>query len=180
MITTGFTFNSGHSESYGIVVDPTSRIILPEKRRILTDIPGRSGYHVQSDGTYLARQESFHCYYVKPDNMSLADSARRIALWLSGEGRLEFDNEPGKYYDAFVVGAPPQQRHLKYGEFNVTFCYSPPFAYTEKQEQTATITSNSGFILLPVNGTADTPCRIIIKNMGNRVIQNIRVTRSIQ
>ena len=180
MITTGFTFNSAHSDSFGIVVDPTQRIILPEKRRILTNIPGRSGYRVQSDGTYLARQETFHCYYKKPSDISLADSARRIALWLSGEGQLEFDNEPGKYYDAFVVGAPPQVRHLKYGEFDVTFCYSPPFAYTEMQEYSAIIVSNDGSLLLPVNGTADTPCRIIIRNVSNTVIQHIRVTRSVQ
>ncbi|MBQ7436107.1 MAG: phage tail family protein [Oscillospiraceae bacterium] len=180
MITTGFTFNSGHSQSYGIVVNPTQRIILPEKRRVMIEIPGRSGYHSQSDGTYLAREETFHCYYVRPENISLADSARRIALWLSGEGRLEFDNEPGKYYDAFVVGAPPQIRHLQYGEFDVTFCYSPPFAYTEIQQESDTIVSNSGYIFLPVNGTADTPCRIIIKNVGTRTINNLRVTRSVQ
>ncbi len=181
MVTTGFTFNGVHSSTYGIVVDPTQRIIFPEKRRILTDIPGRSGYHAYTDGTYLARQETFHCYFKKPSEISLADAARNIALWLNAENaQLFFDNEPEKYYWAFVVGALPQERHLKYGEFDLTFCYSPPFAYTEAKERKFTITTNSGSISIPVGGTAETPCRIIIKNVGASVINNLRLTRKVQ
>ena len=181
MVTTGFTFNAVHSEIYGIVVDPSQRIILPEKRRILTDVPGRSGTNVYTDGTYLTRQETFHCYYKRPENKSLADSARDIALWLSAEdATLIFDNEPDKFYYAFVVGATPQVRHLKYGEFDLTFCYSPPFAYTAMQELVFTITSNSGTVEIPVLGTAETPCRIIIKNVGTQVINNLRVARKVQ
>lgn len=181
MVTTGFTFNGVHSEHYGIVVNPSQRIIFPEKRRIMTDVPGRSGYHVYTDGTFLPRQETFHCYFKKPAEISLADAARNIALWLNAENaQLIFDNEPDKFYYAFVIGALPQERHLKYGEFDLTFCYSPPFAYTEMKEIVMIITSNTGEIQIPVIGTADTPVRITIRNIGNKVINNIRVIRKVQ
>lgn len=179
MITTGFTYAGLHSSTFGIVCDPKSRIIFPEKRRVITEIAGRSGHHMQTDGTYRARQESFHCYFKKPDNKTLAESAREIAVWLSSDGVLQFDNEPDKFYDAYVSGALPQDRHLKYGEFDLMFNYSPPFAYTAIKQVQQVITASGGTIAAVMNGTVDTPVRIIIRNTGNTIIQNMRVSRKL-
>lgn len=178
MVTTGFKFRNVSSKLYGIVCDPTTRMLLPEKRRTIVDIPGRSGVYMQTDGTYLVRSETFHCYFIKPENKTLAEAARDIAAWLSQDGRIEFDNEPNKYYDAYFTGAVPSTRHLHYGEFDLTFAYSPPFAYTETQQIIATVRSEADSVIVPVNGTADTPCRIIIVNNGSTTLNNIRVTRS--
>lgn len=179
MINTGFTYAGAHSSRFGIVCDPTTRIIFPEKRRMITDIAGRSGVHMHTDGTYLARQESFHCYFVKPAGKTVAESARDIAAWLSSDGVLQFDNEPDKYYDAFVSGALPQERHLKYGEFDLLFTYSPPFAYTAMKQVLQVITASGGSIACQMDGTVDTPVRIIIRNTGNTIIQNMRVSRKV-
>ncbi len=180
MITTGFTFCGKHSDEFGIVCDPQTRILIPAKRRTIVTIPGRSGYYINSDGTYDARVETFHCYFKKPDNVPLADQARKIAYWLSADGLLAFDNEPDKYYDAYFSAAPPQVRHLKYGEFDLEFTYSPPFAHTTQKYVISTVKSSNNGIVIPVDGTADTPCRIIIKNVGSTTIRNIKVTRQIE
>ena len=180
MITTGFTFALQHSSKFGIVCDPTTRILLPEKRRNMVDIPGRSGAHMHTDGTYRVRQEIFHCYYIPQNGKSLSDATRDIAAWLAKDGVLVFDNEPDKYYTAYFTGAIPSVRHLKYGEFDLTFTYSPPFAYTETKQVVKSITSAEDFVMAIVNGTADTPCRIIIKNEGATTISNIRIKRSLQ
>lgn len=181
MITTGFKYGNYHSSNFGIVCDPSTRIIFPEKRRMITDIAGRSGHHVHTDGTYLVRQESFHCYFKKElvGGKSLADSARDIAAWLANDGVLQFDNEPDKYYDAYVTGALPQERHLKYGEFDLVFNYNPPFAYTAMKEVRYTLTASGGSLEALMEGTVDTPCRIIIRNTGNTIIRNLRVSRSL-
>lgn len=179
MITTGFTYNGIHSSVFGIVCDPQSRIILPEKRRVVTEIPGRSGHHMHSDGTYSSRQESFHCYFKKLSGKTIAESARDIAAWLSNDGVLQFDNEPDKFYDAYASGALPQERHLHYGEFDLTMTYSPPFAYTSNKQEQAVISASGGTMSAVMNGTVDTPVRIVIRNTGNTIIQNMRISRKL-
>ena len=179
MITTGFKYGNYHSSSFGIVCDPSTRIIFPEKRRMITDIAGRSGHHVHTDGTYLVRQESFHCYFTKPSGKTLAEAARDIAAWLANDGVLQFDNEPDKYYDAYVTGSLPQERHLKYGEFDLVFNYNPPFAYTAMKEVRYQLIASGGSLQAQMDGTVDTPCRIIIRNSGNTIIRNLRVSRSL-
>lgn len=180
MITTGFTYAGIHSSTFGIICDPTTRVILPEKRRMVTDIAGKSGHHMQSDGTYLAREESFHCYFKKLEGKTIAESARDIAAWLSTDGALQFDNEPDKFYDAYVSGALPQARHLQYGEFDLTFTYNPPFAYTAMQNNRGEISASGGYIDVEMRGTVATPCRIVIRNTGNTIIQNMRISRSLK
>lgn len=175
---TGFTFAGVHSSVHNIICDPSSRQLIPEKRRNLITIPGRSGSYSQEDGAYNDRSESFVCYYTKKDDSDISQQARKIAAWLATGGVLCFDNEPDKFYDAYFSGAPPLTKHLKYGEFELTFTYSPPFAYTAQQDLVETITSENDTITINTYGTAPTPCRMIIRNTGATTIQNLRITHA--
>ena len=94
----GFTFNGVHSSEFNIYCDPASRQLIPEKRRSLTVVPGRSGSFAQTDGAYNDRSESFTCYYTRQPGTDIARQAREIAAWLSENGVLRFDSEPDKYY----------------------------------------------------------------------------------
>ncbi|MCL2751869.1 MAG: phage tail family protein [Firmicutes bacterium] len=176
MITTGFTYRGVHSSKYNIICDPTSRQLIPERRRNTITVPGRSGSYKQEDGAYNDRSESFRCYYTKREDSNISLQAREIAAWLATEGTLCFDNEPDKYYDAYFAGSPPLTKHLKYGEFDLSFTYSPPFAYTAPQSLIVTLTNEGDEIKIPVAGTAPTPFRIIIKNNGDTVIENLRIS----
>ena len=171
----GFTFNGIHSSQFNIYCDPSSRILLPEKRRTQTTVPGRSGVYVQEDGAYNSRSESFTCTYTRKPGTDIAHQARDISLWLSKNGVLRFDSEPDKCYDAFFTGALPLTRHLMYGEFSLTFTYSPPFAYTEQQAIQRTLTEAEETVTIDSDATAPTPCRIIIDNTGTTTIQNLRI-----
>lgn len=175
-MTRGFTFNGVHSSHFHIICDPASRQLLPEKRRQLVAVPGRSGSYHQDEGAYNDRSETFTCYYTRAAGSDTATQAREIAAWLSENGVLSFDNEPDKFYNAFFSGAPPLSKHLAYGQFDLTFTYSPPFAYTAQQSVRQIVTGEADQIVLPVAGTAPTPCRIIIESAGNTVIRNLRIT----
>lgn len=175
MVTTGFTFRGVHSSEFGIICDPQSRQLIPERRRNLLVVPGRSGSVRQDDGTYEDRTEQFTCYYIPGPGENVSLKAREIAAWLAEDGILSFDNEPEKMYDAFFTGSPTLAKHLKYGEFKLTFTYSPPFAYTAQQSLTQNITSNNDTMQILVDGTAPTPCRIIIRNVGNTTINTLHI-----
>lgn len=180
MITTGFSFRGKHSSEFNIICDPSSRQLLPEKRRNPITIPGRSGSYSQEDGAFNDRSESFVCYYTKKNDSDISRQAREIAAWLAEGGALCFDNEPDKFYDAYFVGALPLTKHLKYGEFELTFTYSPPFAYTAPQDLVKTVTSEGDPIIIQAHGTAPTPIRLIIRNTGSTTIQNIRLTHEVR
>ena len=171
----GFTFNGIHSSEFNIYCNPSSRQLIPEKRRSLVTVPGRSGSYVQEDGAFNDRSESFTCYYTRQPDSNISLQAREIAAWLSQDGVLCFDNEPDKFYTAKFTGAPPLTKHLMYGEFELTFTYSPPVAYTAQQSIVRTVAGEGDTVTIPVAGTAPTPCRIIIVNNGDTVIENLRI-----
>ena len=176
MITTGFTFRGVHSSEYNIICDPTSRQLMPERRRNTITIAGRSGSYKQDDGSYNDRTETFTCYYIKKDDSNISEQAREIAAWLATDGELCFDNEPDKFYTAYFNGPLQLTKHLKYGEFELSFTYSPPFAYTAQQSQTTRVRSESNVILIKSSGTEKTPCRLIVVNNGNTTIKNLNIT----
>ena len=169
----GFTFNDRHSSEFGITYKADSRVLLPEKRRSGIMVPGRSGAYYQYDGAYNAREETFTCYFQPQQGKTTAITTRNIAGWLSGRGRIIFDDEPDKYYIAVLAGAPPLDRHLKFGEFELTFLYNPPFAFSiAEQIMSLTLGTNR----IQYKGTEATPARIIITNNGTGAIQTIKLT----
>ena len=171
----GFTFNGRHSSEFHIYCNPESRILLPEKRRLLTTIPGRSGVYAQEDGGYAPREEAFTCTFTGQGLTDISAQARAIAAWLSKTGTLTFDHEPDKSYFASFIGSLPLAKHLQYGEFTLTVQYSPPFAFSEPHAIEQTIQQNETAVTVPIAGTAPSPCRIIVDNIGTKPIQNLRI-----
>lgn len=172
----GFTFRGVHSSAFGIHgihTQDQSRFILPPRREGKITIPGRSGYY---DGTprgiYDERVESILCSFKCPQGKTVPEVCREIAYWLSGTGRLAYDKEPDKYYTAHVTGGPPMAQHLKYGEFTITWSYNPPFAYG----RTVTLPIHSGENPIAYEGTAETPCVIVLKNLSAADVQTITLT----
>ena len=168
----GFTFKYVHSSIYGITYRADSRMLLPETRKSGITIPGRSGTYYQRDGAYNTREESFTCYYQPKISQTTARATRDIAMWLSGRGQIVFDDEPDKYYIGMLSGAPPLDRHLKYGEFELTFLYDPPFAFGAEQRKPLAVGVNP----IAYAGTAETPCQIIINNTGSTTVQTLKIT----
>ncbi len=174
----GFTFKGVHSSTYGVFETPQSRQLMPEKRRTLIDIPGRSTAFLQEDGGYNVRVESILCSYVPSEGESLQRQVRLIAGWLNGVGELTFDYEPEMHYNAYLSSPPPttKQMAMEYAQFELEFTINHPFAYETAIQQHEVIIDESPIIVV-AEGTIDTPVRIIIKNLGTTPIQNLVLTR---
>lgn len=171
----GFSFKGIHSSTYGVRETPESRILSPQKRRTLLDIPGRSSAVVVEDGGYSARVEGIKCSYAAQQDVSLQRQVRLIAAWLDGIGELVFDYEPAMRYNAFVSSSPPTVKMLEYATFDVTFTINHPFAYEAAQEIEISVT-NAQVIPITIGGTVKTPAYIILKNTGAQSITNIVVS----
>ena len=63
-------------------------------------------------------------------------------------------------------------QHLKYGEFDLTWSYNPPFAFGRTVTQPIT----SGENAVAYRGTAETPCIIVLKNLSTANVLNITIT----
>lgn len=170
----GFTFKGIHSSTYGVYQTPESRVLLPEKRRTLIEIPGRSEAFIQEDGGYNSRVESISCSYIPKGDESLQRQVRLIAGWLSGVGELTFDYEPEMHYNAFLSSAPPttKQMAMQYAEFILEFTMNHPFAYETAKQLRFEVTPGEP-IILDTEGTVATPVRLIIKNTGTEPIHNL-------
>lgn len=170
----GFSFNGVHSSVYGVRQTPTDRVLSPQKRRTLLEIPGRSSAIIQEDGGYNTRVESITCSYVAQPNVSLQRQVRLIAGWLNGVGELTFDYEPEMHYQAFLSSAPPTKKMLEYATFDLEFTINHPFAYETAENSLFNIESGDSFIVT-TDGTIETPAIITIKNTGTKPITNILI-----
>lgn len=169
----GFSFRGTHSSKFGIYTQDQSRALLPPRREGKTTIPGRSGFYDSVAGNvYDERVESILCSFACPKGKTVPEVCREIAYWLSGTGHLIFDKEPDKYYMAKITGSPPSAQHLGYGEFTLTWSYNPPFAFGRAITQKIT----SGQNLVAYQGTAETPCTIVLRNTSKSGIVNISIT----
>lgn len=63
-------------------------------------------------------------------------------------------------------------QHLKYGEFDLTWSYNPPFA----MGRTVTQPIASGENHIDYHGTAETPCVIVLKNLSDAKVLNVTIT----
>lgn len=169
----GFVFRGVHSGKFGIYTQDQSRTILPPRREGKVTIPGRSGYYDGVVGNvYNERTETIRCAFKCPSGKTVPEVCREIAYWLSGTGRLAYDKESDKYYTARLSGAPPMDQHLKYGEFDLTWSYNPPFALG----RTVTQPIASGENAVEYRGTMETPCVIVLKNLSKANILNVTIT----
>lgn len=172
----GFSFRGIHSKEFGVFETPETRVLMPIKRRNLINIPGRNTAFVQEDGGWNSRVESIICSYVKQPDINLQRQVREIAGWLQGVGELTFDYEPEMHYNAFLSNAPPTVKHLEYAQFTLEFTINHPFAYETAKNVAFTVTDQQP-IELEVDGTIETPCRIIIRNNGTEPITNLTIAR---
>lgn len=168
----GFSFRGVHSSKFGIYTQDQGRVLVPPRREGKVTIPGRSGYYDGVGSVYNERVESLLCSFVRPEGKTVPEVCREIAYWLSGSGRLIYDKEPDKFYMAKLTGGPPVDYHLHHGEFTLTWAYNPPFAFGK----TVTLPITSGENVIGYEGTAETPCTIVLRNLSSSDVVNISIT----
>lgn len=172
----GFTFNNTHSDKMGVVFKSTDRTLLPAKRVTQYVIPGKSGTYDIEDG-YENREIVCTVAFIGEDYkyQGVRTRARAVAEWLSGEGLLVFDDEPGKAYNAKVVGGVSIEQIAVTGHCEVTFLCSPFAESLDYNQQTADNVKLPHTETVRVTGTQETDALIYITARGK--ITNITVTR---
>ena len=101
--------------------------------------------------------------------------ARAVAGWLSGEGLLIFDDEPGKAYSAKVISGVSIEQIAITGRCEVVFLCGPFAESIQYNQQIVNSVSLPHTEPVNVNGTQETDCLIYITARGN--ITNLTVTR---
>ena len=172
----GFAFNNVHSEEMGVVFRSVDRTLLPAKRVKQYTIPGKSGTYDIEDG-YENREIVCTVAFVGDGKQyqGVRTRARAVAEWLSGEGLLVFDDEPGKAYSAKVVGGVAIEQIAITGHCEVAFLCSPFAESLAYNQQAASSVSLPHTETINVSGTQETDGLIYITARGT--ISTLTVTR---
>lgn len=176
----GFTYNSIHSSTYGIVAKTINRPILPSLRKQELVIPGKHGVYNFGDETFDKRIIDVEIKYIGTSFEELRTRAREIADWLnaySGTKNLKFDDETDKYYIAKIYSSIGLQNLFKVGETTIQFECNP-FAYsTTLRGVTATVTASGDIVTVSSSGTFNTPSIISLTNNGTSAITTFTLSR---
>lgn len=167
-----FTFNGIPAESMGVHVLPYSRTFVPEQRAIRTIIQGRSGTYDFTDGSFGNGTITVPCQYW---GSTAPSTIRQVAAWLNGTGQLIFDDEPDLYYQAQLWPGCELSRMFYEDSFDLSFVVFP-FAFSAAQTLEFSLTASGGAAVFSVDGTAQTPCRLIITNTGTQTINNLMIS----
>lgn len=172
----GFTFNNTHSRTMGVISKSVDRTLLPAKRVTQYTIPGKSGTYDIEDG-YENREIVCEVAFVGDDYkyQGVRTRARAVAEWLSGEGLLVFDDEPGKAYNAKVVSGVSIEQIAVTGRCEVAFACGPFAESLEYNQQAVSSVSLPHTEKLHVTGSQETDSLIYITARGP--ITNLTVTR---
>lgn len=179
MIT--FSFKGKNSKDFGIYALEEDRVLRPEQSDNEVVVPGRHGSYDFGNNTYRNRQISLELGILGDYTPTeLRQKIRELAYWLDGKGKLIFDDEPDKFYDAKVYEFVPFSiygsnnfRDLSFNAGTATVVFSCfPFAKTDVKTRDLELGSNK----LNYKGTAQMPTLIKIKNVGSNTINKIQIT----
>lgn len=175
----GFTFKNIHSSNYNLGAKSLDRSLIPALLRNEFMIPGRHGTIDYGLNTYDKRMIQVELGIISNNFVELRKDAREIAKWLSGKGLLVFDDESDKAYNASLyspVGIN-QIQSLAAGRATVIFECQPFAESLQYNQVNQNITQNAVSIPINIDGTAEAPCIITIKNNGLNTINSITITR---
>jgi predicted phage tail component-like protein len=120
-----FKFNNVKSTDKDIVLIDYKPIFLPANDRRFVQIPGRDG-SIQA-GTNAKKDVILDCKVAILGN-SEEDVLYRVCLantWLAKRGKLEFWDQPGRYYIGEVVGEVSMESQITWNTFGLQFRCEP-------------------------------------------------------
>ncbi|MFA9381585.1 MAG: distal tail protein Dit [Acetanaerobacterium sp.] len=171
-MTGGFSLNGAHCSEYCISVRRIGRPMKPEKRVTKQRIPGRHGTYDITDNTFENRLISVDCTVNDGGSEALPGKLNAISSWVNHGGALEFDSEPGRFYQAEAWSDMALDETLFISEFTIVFeCY--PLAQSAPHQLDVPISQTGQDISIDTVGSFETPCIIQIKNTGSAPITNI-------
>lgn len=143
---------------------------LPPKRARKISVPGRSGMYDFGAECWDERTLRIACTLER--TLSKSDF-REIVYQLSQKRQLRLWNEPEKFYMAELYDPSEVQDYFMESmrDFELNFICEP-FAYGK----TVSVPIQAGRNVIEYEGTAETPCIILLRNNSARNVQNLRIT----
>lgn len=135
----GFTFKGRHSSEFNLATKTVKRVISPEQRTFDFKVSGRHGSIEYETGEYedIYLEVEYNLIPSRDlkDFQEISQLAREMSEWITGSGKLVFDHEPDKYYEARVFSAI----EAEYRQTGINILTGPlvfkctPFAYSVKE-----------------------------------------------
>lgn len=162
-----FSFNNINSAVYGLEYDTLTDSLAPNRRNDRIDIDYRHGSYASGSGVREDRVVSFRATwrFEKPLDRHMM---REISYWLKDAGKLVFDIEPDKYYNARLDRASQialarlmdkTDGILRTGSIYLQFVCKP-FAFSEVKNYSLVAGRNR----INYNGTQEGHPIILIRN----------------
>jgi phage-related protein len=156
-----FIWKDISSKDKGIVVKKLSPHTKPTERVEKITIPGRSGFLIQSDGSYETDPITIECGLKK--DADLYD----VANWLRGSGKLILSDDETKFYDAVIINSIPFEQIFKYWRnFIIQFDIQPFVKSVTKSSETITTVTAT----INVDGSYEATPIITVNGSGNFTI----------
>lgn len=120
-----FSFKGVTSTSIDVeAVEYVVELLATDRSRYIV-VPGRNGSVVAEDDSLNDVIIKVSCIFPVTSQESLRLTARRIATWLRGDGRLIFWDEPDKFRNARIYNSPKLYDKGGWGQFEVQFRCGP-------------------------------------------------------
>lgn len=155
-------------QTYGIAVEKAHDMVIPPPRARKINIPHRDGRYDYGAKNWEERTLILDCNIAKVLTRS---ELRELSHLLSRKGKIVLWSEQDKHYIGQIYN-PDVFNKIGRGQqsFSLEFTCEP-YAYSDTITQPLKNGNN------PINykGTAETPCLIVLKNVGNEAIQTVQV-----
>ncbi|GMQ61207.1 MULTISPECIES: distal tail protein Dit [Vallitalea] len=169
----GLIFNNIHSDTYNLIMRSVDRQLLPVRDKTSIKVSGKAGT-ANFDNNYNNRFITIELGFEFSSLQELQLRKREIAKWLSGYGKLQFDDEPDKYYTGRIYNAISFEQDYQLASFQVVF-ECDTFAYGSQVNINNVFNDNSHTIDITYNGTAETEQVIKVKNIGSNSINGFKI-----
>ena len=171
----GFKFRDKHCSELNIIMRSKKRPLLSAIKQQYESVPGQNGSYDFSDNTLDDGFVQLECVVKSESVTDLRSKARQIAAWLSGNGKLSFDDEPGLVYIGRMVNQIDITQVVTMGPFTLQF-RCKPYAFDKESQQIFNITTAPETVALKIGGTTPTPPRILVVNKGAATIPSLSIS----
>lgn len=162
-----FVWKQEKSSDLKIIIKKLPDIIRAKEKVIKSEVEGRSGFLIESLGTYEGVTKSVECTLLPGADIDY------ISAWLTGGGEIEFSNEPDKAYQAYIVNQIPFKHILNnFRSFIIQFDCQP---FKLNTVNTRRVLTSAGDIVNYGTIEADPVIKIIASGDVTLTINNANV-----
>lgn len=120
-----FVFDGVKSTDKDIVLLDYRPLLLPQKKRVFVEIPGRDGSIATGSDAKEDIELLLNCAVIGENEADMLEKVRLAKPWLMKRGKLSFWDEPDKYYIGEAIRHTPVVRKISWGEFDLYFRCEP-------------------------------------------------------